>query len=62
MNERRANLYIDILMVSQEDVTRWVKETGITFDKWEPQPMAEQIKLHGVKNLPTELPPFARAR
>ncbi len=37
-----------------------VKALGIAYERWEPQPIADQIKLHGCTNVPAELPSFIR--
>jgi hypothetical protein len=39
-----------------EDYRDWIGLSGITYSRWEPQPIADQIKLHNVQNLPDVLP------
>lgn len=52
-------LFIDILS-APHDWDSAVLALGVTVERVEPQPMADQVKLHGCRNAPDVLPSWIR--
>jgi hypothetical protein len=55
----RGTKYVFIDMMTAPDVeerTKLLREMGFCYSRWEPQPMADQIKLHDVTWRVDELP------
>jgi hypothetical protein len=55
-------LYIDLIAVPP-DWREWLRaqeRNGMRWERWEGQPIADQIKLHGCTNVPDDLPPWVR--
>jgi hypothetical protein len=53
------NLFIDLWRAA-DDFKAQLSALGITYARWEPQPIADQIKLHGCTNVPDDLPNWLR--
>jgi len=62
-------LYIDMWQVPADDSWReWLRHQhddlpdGLKWQRWEAQPIADQVKLHGCTNVPPVLPPWLERR
>ena len=51
--------FVDIL-AAPKDWDAALAAMGVTFERSEPQPIADQIKLHGCSSLPADLPGWLR--
>lgn len=52
-------LFVDVWM-APSDWENQVADMGITVSRVEPQPIADQTKLHGCEHVPGELPKWLR--
>ncbi len=57
---KTTNLFISVWGARPSEISKWLANNRIRYDKWEGQPQADQIKLHNVSNLPVELPDWVR--
>lgn len=55
----RQDLFVD-LWKAPEDWGAWVASSAMVVERVEPQPIADQIKLHKCANVPEALPNWLR--
>lgn len=59
MAEIGVTIFIE-LNSAPDDYRKKIDAYEIKFDRWEPQPIADQVKLHNCTNVPKELPLWLR--
>lgn len=58
-HDDKQDLFVDVCS-APDDWATWIDEQGIVVERSEPQPIADQVKLHKCTNLPANLPRWIR--